>query len=166
MSSKEIKMLLETNEIYNKKISQQQIDLCIKEISKHFGVSLSLIPKIIIDDLKTQTTEISPKNKNSKIILNDDYTDQYYDLDVDEYKIKSITSSEQEYENRDFRKVMWKRIPKFDQYSFIPYIFQNKYWIANKEIESNFKENINYTNKTLSYSRINEIGKHIINCIT
>jgi hypothetical protein len=97
-----------------------------------------------------------------------DFVDEPYDENNDDQAKNIVAFSEQEYLARDFSKLVTRRFPIFDKYSQLPYKFGNqKFWQINKSLKNKLPslKELNWSNQTLSYSRINIIGKHLVECV-
>lgn len=95
-----------------------------------------------------------------------DFSAEPYDITKDDQASKRVPMDAQEYLNRDFSKVVEYRFPKFDDTSAMPPKFAAETPSrANAAIMNQLKENVNWTNKTISYARGARIGKHFIKCV-
>jgi 16S rRNA G966 N2-methylase RsmD len=99
---------------------------------------------------------------------NKNFTYSNYDVSVDDQSHVIIKYEEQEHLHRNFKNILYRRFPIFDENSYVPQKFRKMpHWAAKKKIFDALYnlENKNWTNQTLSYTRSNIIGKHIIECI-
>jgi 16S rRNA G966 N2-methylase RsmD len=95
-----------------------------------------------------------------------DFSTESYDITTDDQAGKRVPTDAQEYLNRDFSKVVEYRFPKFDDTSAMPPKFAAETPSrANAIIMNQLKENVNWTNKTISYARGARVGKHFIKCV-
>lgn len=136
---------------------EEDVDKCIIHIINKTHQNLSYFD--ICDILFEYSLEKRP-NLN---FFYDSY-DVSKDIELDPHTSKE----EQEYLNRDFKQSFHRRFPKLYENSFVPKSFRTTpYWRMEKIIFDKLKnlENVNWTNQTLSYTRSNIVGKHMVDCI-
>ena len=148
--------------------SLKTIEECIHVTAQKYNNTPKEVEDIIITFMMDEARIVKPSVKD--VSLSKNFIDEKYDVTVDDQQQNEVKFSEQEYLNRDFRKIVATRFPVFDAYSYIPTTPQFRrmpYWQIQKYIRDKLSslEGINWSNQTLSYARNNVIGKHIIECL-
>ena len=151
------KVISETNDI-----SKSEINDCIKITASNYSLQDNIVAEIIYEMIMNQKKNNNTKEEDSNFISID------YNITIDDQAQTKVSFENQEYINKDFRYKLPNRFPKYNKYSYIPNVFYNKpFWEINNMIFDSLKkgENKNWTNQTLSYSRTNIAGRHMIDCV-
>lgn len=134
---------------------KNKIKDCIEKFSMEYNVP-------VMDIYDAVNTNLN------KFADSPDFIDEPYNIKTDDQEKNKVPHAQQEYLSRDFTRYGASRFPVFDNNSQIPKKFGKKpYWTVQKSIRESLitLKDQNWSNQTLSYARINTIGKHIVECI-
>lgn len=171
--------------------SRTLANICIEQTAEQTGHSKKEVIDIILSKYPDEvaffgraTTLItakkystSPKVKQSPVKRaspnKGSFTNKSYDIAIDDQSSIIVPDDKQEYQNRDFTKILHRRFPKVLPHSRIlatsslDFGYNVTAQEMNKYIFDTLKEgeNLFWTNQTLSYTRSNIISSHIIKCI-